>query len=878
MAAEPAPVAGRQTAKVEQLKIELARLKTYKTMAEYNLSRMGVDLTAALQQGWVSRRAEARRRRTATEKAAEDEKWAAVGKHRAWLRKQHKKGGVPVFDPAVAYRERVAGASRAETAERLHNRVRRMSQQVLIAAAIGKQFREVTMADGADQALPQRHWPVDARSEAGLSVEEAMARSFRNWTNHEEVQRLDFGSQTPETVVTSSGTSGSDYSDSSSGSSSDSSLTDDDDPDGPGIPGPGASRGILSGPARREGDNADLDANEAPGGLADLDVDDVSDEIMATAYAMVCDAEKPRDGREHWTGRLAKDVLRLLRSSNTEAPPAPPPIRTRAPGSTVHAGHKTKLSRAAVHREHLRQTREKLLGIRREAEVRQPSRRSDNNGKGPSQRAPHKPAAPCRSVYDPTWWRVNAKDPDDGVWVRELTAAAALGRQQQQPADPRMETGFVTWGQQEARFPPLDTCLRLHAVPGPPSALFDPATAGAEIWDPLNRAIAERKKKTMGGERRQPLRLGPVTMHSLARWDAAEFGIEYPRDPVRLPDNPAAEEKKKRKRSTPSSTAAPSAPRGAETTGEGWEAKPARPGPIATTTTPLFAKETPAAAEATWSDEPTPVASVHYPLKSPAATTTTTTTTTPIAQSHLQGQQQQDVVVVVVEGQEDARVVDVAVGVAALAATPTRTPTPTTGVPRHHPTPSPRWASAPGTPASGVPLSREESPPPPPVVLADGDVETPGFQDDDDEEEAQIEAFLRSIGAGGATDPDSDPDPTENENDNENENEKRPAAESGPPATTTTTKKRRPMATVRDAESEDESESESKSGHENVLVGAPPPTPMPSRGGAGTKKSVRFDFREDGGGPSGGMQSGARRALGRLNLTSRRRGPLGPYV
>ncbi|RYC57476.1 hypothetical protein CHU98_g8742 [Xylaria longipes] len=1004
---------GGSAAEVRRLKAELERLRAYKVMAEQNLQEMGFNLQAALDQGWVSKRAEVRRRRLERKKAAEAAKWAKTNEDEAWIRKERKKLGLPVRDPTptpseAAYLERVADAAREQTEERLRNRIRRLSHQLLIAAAIGKQWQEVTMADhsghfvpgGFDPSVPLRHRPFDARSETSLSTTEAMARSFRNWANKEKRNRFRSRSHTPETVVVSSRTTGPE--DSPSGSGSDSSFTDDDapPPGGPGIAGPKALRAVIYDPPSDEDDI--IDAGEELGGLADLDFDDVSDEVMATAFAMLATAEHTK-GEGDWADTLADNVLNILLGEKPNTPPSslssdsdsdsdagPPPAplhwnldtdtessdtdsqitlqeeikqalksfqfspdlrkhgnekrqkrhnnkrgrRGRASGKNKASKTQTEIlqgvNKAIKHhskqkqphqqvtpkgspkkltektpapdpepkpkyttkttqiesklpqeveaatelaKQQKRQLKQKLkqklkLKQKQQKEKQQkekqqkekqqkekqppppnedptvPPNKLDSDGdKGPSHRAPHKPAAPRQSVYDPTWWRVNHTDPYDGPW-----AGAVLPPKQRTT---QIETGFVTWEEQETRFPRLDDRLQLFYVPS--AVIFKHLTVYSHVWDPLDRTVTEPKTT------RNPLVLGPVTVHSLARWNTSLYGVEYSRDPVRQPDNPPVEDKK---RSLPSATL--SKPKEAATKktttmgvtawnnnnnnnnqGGGGIGK----GKKKKKKTVAFA--TGVKAKMAVPTDETPIASVHYPLKSPA-----TSISKPYPDGHAAGQQQTPYV--------------------SWWAAPSSSgkPGPPTPYPRHQPeTPTVALYEHSGVASSSA--SEESS---------------------DEEQEKKLATFLQEIHAGAASGSGSG-------SSTPNTNGKRPASASS----SLSAKKRltsfgsdfaTPVAAAAVAVGFTGTGKEKGAGVDASVsaelqafgaaakeywdkqqpdYGLRRPVPYVKSSnlgyGGGAKKSVRFDVNE---GPSRGMRYGARRALGRYGLTSSRRGQLGP--
>ncbi|KAI0197431.1 hypothetical protein EV127DRAFT_489031 [Xylaria flabelliformis] len=837
----PSSAGSASAADLKQLQEEVKRLRAYKVMAEKSLAKMGVDLQAALKQGWVSKRAEVRRKRLERKKAAEAAKWAKNDQAEAIIRRERKKVGLPVRNPTptpseAAYLEQVAEAAREEKAERLRNRVRRMSHQLLIAAAIGHQYREVT---GAVPGGAEKHKRYDARSEAGLTATEAMARSFRNWVNKAKEGAR---SRTPSTstVYVSSRTTGPE--DTPSGSESDSSFTDDNAA-GAGIKGPRALRAIVYEPSLSDEDDI-ADAGEALGGLADLDLDDVSDEVLATAYGMLAKAERT-DGQGDWANVLASNVLGNLIPGKPKAPSTtswgdsetedgkPPALsglwgNSETETETETSGDKTELTGEGKTKTVLdffpaspnlsnkkTQTKDvkKVSGKKKKkasnnqapkkipapnpkytAKATQtkrkqksstilPSPSDPNDTKGPSRRAPHKPAAPDQSVWDPTWWRVNKTDYYDGVWADKVLP-------KKQPTN-KMETGFMLWEHQEERFPHLDDKLKLQPLYH--NVIFKPEEVDTYSWDPVNRAVTEPKTGLSA-----PLRLGPITVHSLGRWKSAEFGGEYSRDPVQMPDSPSIEE---RKRSFPSAM--------------------------------LFkSKEEPTTKKVAFASGvkahkviPKPVASVHYPLKSPAATS--------------------------------------------ISAGPSS-----------------------GGYSGDVSSSQPETPT---AVTLYEHIEDSSEEEEEEEEEEQLnvdkrmrEARVRRAAAKRNAAASSSFSEVIT-----NFNGKRPATIPTPAEAAFVSRiKKRRAATVVSVSSESEKENgEDKEEVELEIFSAAAKEfwntqrdepvelalspPIPGSGSTYTagakKKAVRFDVSE--GGPSYGMRDGARRALGRYGLTSSRRGP-----
>ncbi|KAI1150872.1 hypothetical protein F4825DRAFT_386103 [Nemania diffusa] len=899
MASSSAPVGEAPTAEVLELRAEVDRLRAYQALAEYNLTLMGYTLEEAQAQGWVSKRAEIRRKRRERKQAAEDAKWAQINDDRRWIREQRKKVGLPIDDPTpspseAAYRDRVAQATREETERRLQNQVRRLSHQLLIAAAIGKQYREVTAADhsghfvpGAEPSVPLRHRQFDARTESSMATSDAMARSFRNWANREKAMRFRKRSQSPETVVLGSRTTGPE--DTPSGTREDSPFTDDEDAPvgGANVRGARALRALAQDPAFTEEYDSEIDVDEEFG-LTNLGPDDVSDEVIRTAYGMLSAAQALDDGKGDWANTLANDILGLLLYNKPTPPPSSissdsdsesdvdelttknePSADMKAalkyynmtwspePAGAGNGNKKTKAKRPyAEYREAKRYTRdmeraEKKTKLKKtvksqknqgEAAIEFPKTalkavhghnkadKGEGKDKGPSRRKPNKPAAPCRSVYDPTWWRRNTTDANDGAWACKPT-----GHTQPQLAK-EMETGFVPWAEQERRFPHLDARLRLHDVSaggGHHHAIFDRETAETQVWDPLSRSVAEPRTG-----RREPLRLGPVTALSLARWmpDIADARL----DPVRMPANPPDAAKKRPLPAPPPKRGAMVSGRksgigrgaagGRRGTGAGTKKVSFDPSAAAATATPT--RDTPEE-PTNEEEEEAAVASVHYPLKSPSATS--------ISRS------------------------PAAAGFRTIRASP---PGP--------PTPYPRVVSTPDTPSvalyedAGIEGIKEE-------IKAELRAEL------EEGEQERLAAILEGLHVTGAS------------GDNSGKRAAAAAPERGPATPTAAggyvgSDSEKENATAAAAEEVDgglqeleqqlaqelEAEQHAQTPQSARSVNSRRSRLTTPRSGsrAGEKKAVRFQLAA---GPSPGMRYGARRAVGRLGLTSERRGPLGPY-
>ncbi|KAI2643266.1 hypothetical protein GGS21DRAFT_6560 [Xylaria nigripes] len=587
MASQSATVGREPAAEVDRLKVDLARLEAYKAVAQYSLKQMGLSLEAAQEQGWVSQSAEARGRRRKAMEASDVAK----------LAKQEE----------APHQGRDSSDVKMEKEKDLRKRIRRLSNQLLIAAAIGKQYREVTMADhsehtvsGADPAVPLPNQPSDSRGETSMSAMEAISRAFRNWANGEKMKLLRSNSHATSAATADNQTGGPGDTPSGIGGSNDRSLADhegESSSDGGMAPKTHgmAFRAISSKYGPLEGDDDSID-------LANLSPEDVSDNIMATAYVTLAAASNVKRDLYDWADVLTEDILEDLSHWD------PTTSQLTQPGSDLPEGVKMALDFL----QYLKQ-QASGKGAAKTTNRSIPKSKYDdtyNKGRGLSERRPNQPAVPSPSTYDPSKWVINIKDADDGAWV--CKEAEWCGHKK--PRD-QTETGFVTWKEQEALFPHLDARLRLHDVMGPNHMIFDPATVDSRVWDPLNRIVAEPKTGT-----RAPLRLGPITTLSLSRWMASGFGIEYPIDPIQFPEDPMLEYRKRHSR--PASLSLPNVLK--NKMGKNSAARAITEGPGMTRNITFASLVNKAAPSKEMPSQPTnqktPVASVHYPLKSPSAT------------------------------------------------------------------------------------------------------------------------------------------------------------------------------------------------------------------------------------------------------------------
>ncbi|KAI0515351.1 hypothetical protein F5B22DRAFT_184579 [Xylaria bambusicola] len=867
---------------VQKLREELAHLREYKTLAECKLQQMGLSLKVAQTQGWVSKRAHSRRKRAEKKKAADDATWAEINKTRQWIREERKKVGLPVDDPTpspseAAYRERVSRAAAQAKAHSLRNRVRRVSHQLLIAAALGKQYREVTVADhsghnvpGTDPAVRLEHRPFDARSETSLSATEAMARSFRNWANREKQNRFRSRSHTPSTVYVSSRTTGPDTT--VSGSVSDSSFADDDAAaDVRAAMALVYDSGFWTEDCADDRDDDDEEDDDYSGGLASLSFNDVSDDIKQTACAMLAAAGNAEDGDKDWAYLIAETLAKSwhfhtpssesqdlvnpsadvdesdasLNSSSTElsekakklleffnlSPPKKKKIlneksnknvttpgwfesnskkgqpKSKKTSATTKAGQvkqptkqTTKKKVPLVQQEQKPKNNEKLPPLVKSV----PTKTSQLSAKSQRPRIEevyegqgNKPAHPHESVWNPNWWRVNNKDHDDGIW-------AGKEEKFKQPKS-NLETGWITWDEQERRFPHLDERLRLHCVTKPGHAIYDPETVDTQVWDPLSRAI---KESSTG--KRQRLHLGPITMHSLRRWWETGHSYDIPLNPIQMPDPPSAEDKKRPLPTmTFSDSSAPKNAKKQNTTGGlfGDQGTDTVKGKNKVSFTPpsssMLAGKTKTPTTGAVAKQATAVASVHYPLKSPTAQSFSRADleyTSPAAFSAIAG---------------------------------LKTPR--------------SWGTTAQNPLTPRSTSTSAGPPPAPTVALYESSDDDGIEGlVSEEEKEKFAAFLDVIRSSN----------------NSNSGKGKRVAETE--VSSLATKKRR----VNDSEKEN---SEDEDDEEREFI---PLTPASAK----TAKSVRFDVENNSGsGLSSGMRDGARRALERYGRTSSRRGSLGPF-
>ncbi|KAI1280142.1 hypothetical protein F5Y07DRAFT_335388 [Xylaria sp. FL0933] len=382
-----------------------------------------------------------------------------------------------------------------------------------------------------------------------------MARAFRNWANQEKAYRARFrspsssppaialgGQTTGPGAITNESRSGSALAGDDAGVAAAMSLIYDDtfwDEDGV-----------------ENSEDEDEDEDDVCG-LASLSFNDVSDEIKLTAYAMLAAVEDNQDGRQDWTDLLATKVLKYLSPSPTTSSvekglrfgfgsgdrpgdsshnqktgpeyrkatstvpkwPGNTPGQERASKSPDFGLDKSKSTMKFLNRQAQHLPRLASLGA---------TPRPCANGKGTGMGSNTTP-----SLWDLEYWQVGE---DDG---RKWSAKPASWTQ---PTD-AMETGFVTWEEQERRFPRLDDRLRMREVGNRSKqpTIYNPETVDTEVWDPFSRASAEAKT-----DRREPLHLNAITMLSLDRWMASGLGIDFPRIPIPQPPNPPVGEKKRR--------------------------------------------------------------------------------------------------------------------------------------------------------------------------------------------------------------------------------------------------------------------------------------------------------------------------------------------
>ncbi|KAI1631345.1 hypothetical protein F4809DRAFT_177157 [Biscogniauxia mediterranea] len=206
---------GPVQSELEQTRDTLRRTQKYLAKARKDLIDLGVDVEVYKQEGWVSTRARKRRerRQKLLEKEAAEDEIRATERRR--LRGELKKLGEWVTpSPTASEAERNEQNQLISDQLRLasyKDRIRRSSAQLLIASAVGYQYRETTVAmrsgklvDGADPAIPRRYRAFENRRTSSLSSTEFAARAFKNWINREKDLRGRSRSRSPSTVGPSS--------------------------------------------------------------------------------------------------------------------------------------------------------------------------------------------------------------------------------------------------------------------------------------------------------------------------------------------------------------------------------------------------------------------------------------------------------------------------------------------------------------------------------------------------------------------------------------------------------------------------------------------------------------------------------------------------
>lgn len=529
-----------------------------------------------MEQTWVGKLGEARRRWAERQKAAEAAKWEDLNNVREWIRQERRKLQLSVDNSTAALPPPPENPrARKAKVDRLNEQVWHTSYWLLIAAAIGKQYLK------ASTVVPE------ATSGRGLINIEFMARAFRNWINRVRVNQ-----QPP----------GSDY------------ASDSDDTSNTRVIKAMARRAVSVGPESDNEEDANSEVSDGFEGLPHLDPNDVSDEILVAVSTMMYALKSMKGVEGDWADFIFMNVAKILFHGELPMPSRSEPdveveveVVKDAQSEPAEKAKELLLGTARTNKKRAAKSNDEIS----EERMDKPKHKSRNHGQQPSYRRPNEHPPPSPSVYDPSLWRVNTMDPDDGVWASEVTG-------HRQPTKlMEIETGFMTWDEQEAKFPLLVERLRLHSVEAPQPMVFDPATVDTRIWDPLNRAVAESTKG-----RRSPLRLNPVTIHSLSRWAVSEFSTEVPLDPLRLPGNPPVEVKRRPLSSSTLSVPRPINKQTNARLGTAWGSVKRGKNTVAfslntaTPTTTVPTKETPAAL----TDQPAALASIHYPLKSPTAT------------------------------------------------------------------------------------------------------------------------------------------------------------------------------------------------------------------------------------------------------------------
>ncbi|KAI0157347.1 hypothetical protein GGR57DRAFT_500967 [Xylariaceae sp. FL1272] len=631
---KPAPDHGWK--KEEELREELRRVETYLNAARFLLKQKGIEIEAYKKEGWVSKRARARRERKIVVEADAAEKVQELDDDNRFVRKAREDLGFRVTpEPELVQEER---DDRKKKRERLSQLVRRTSNQLLLAAAVGytahdEFYREEQheIQDYASRLRPRRNGKVLARDRGGVVVEEEEGEGeggeqpagvanlatmtqtvvevddggvdedfdFDDFPTRIQITATNMMNKAMEETRESKGRRLGDWIDKVAsdllGMSDDSTVVNshsDSEDDNDDASTAATSLG-SSGSFRRSAAPAPVSAptttaaTAAPTSLSSWSsVYAPTTPSSFSSWNSVSTPTAPSSFSSSWSSvsvPMSATAATSTSSSSsapakppapaaaTAKPPPPPPppvpsIRVQRPDSDASDEYSgttlvssDKLSGTALvdsqqdeadgvgtrpapedpmaaARRYLRMRRQQVNAVRptrtRNAPRGSASCENYDNGLGPSGRLPNRPRRPNRNIYDPRKWRI-LTDQNDGQRVRNVP----LVKRTKQP-DPCIETGWITWKEQQRRFPSLKRRLHLHDVSPEGAAVWIPERDQIEVWDPINRIVAENSTVE-----RRPMKLNPITLHALARYVPTEHAMDHSVDPVQLPDNPTTDTK-----------------------------------------------------------------------------------------------------------------------------------------------------------------------------------------------------------------------------------------------------------------------------------------------------------------------------------------------
>ncbi|KAI5919104.1 hypothetical protein F4810DRAFT_724909 [Camillea tinctor] len=503
---------------LEKTRETLRLTKKYLAKAKKDLADLAVNVEAYKQESWVTTRARKRRERRQKLLKRERDREEAQAEDRRRTRQQLKELGEWVT-PSPTTSEADRNAQNRLISEQMRlasykDRIRRTSAQLLIASAVGYQWRETTVAmqsgklvPGADPAIPRYYRAFENRRTSSLSSTEFTARAFKNWINREKDLRGRSRSRSPSTVRMSSRSSTT-----TSSSSGDSGFGFGNifgNPSSPDNSSHYSGVGDLFGDSSTSssggsGDGSGDSGDEVSAMMAvaheTFDPDEFNSDTLIVAQAMMAQATT-LPGPGSWMSKLAS-LFGMKKSKLTSSKNA----KTKIPLSSKNF----QKTFAALFKNLCPPTEDNPCGGKN----------------GPSSRPPNKPPPRHRAVYDPKLWGQLFNN-NDQMLVDEVLGQGAFASLGNSQAPPDVETGWLTWDQSEERYPTLDKTLFLHKL-----KRDAPEGQKGGVWNALHKVLRESKLPLA---QRKPLPLGPTTVLALQGLPLSKDTDMYSTVPLNLP-------------------------------------------------------------------------------------------------------------------------------------------------------------------------------------------------------------------------------------------------------------------------------------------------------------------------------------------------------